>query len=385
MKIAPCDWSKSWTGQLVNSGKAYLLLGFGTPQSSPGSFVFNDCRTSTNCSNSWSVAFTGNQNDLVIGPDGELYNLDRVAGYAWKFKSDATPDGDIKTGSLAEEVSIGFDAVNNLVWDNDLPSGTALGFDADTSSLVTGGVAGNMLSDSAIENSMYCGAENTAGDVACLFTKTINPTFAYAPAGTEPYSIVMMTLGSGTQSQETDAFVYDRQGTVLYCFTVALPSGSNTPTITLKNLSVNPLLLKDLTPADQLNGTGNGGWYLVRFASGPAAGTIALLSAYDDVVVFVNASTMTEINRVPLNLPSQPASGTAFRMAADETNGRAVVAIANVGAATSTTFLAVTPTGVVTPLAAVAKEIIAVGLGISSDGSKLYACMRDECQALTNQ
>jgi hypothetical protein len=197
----------------------------------------------------------------------------------------------------------------------------------------------------------------------------------------------MITLGSGTQSEESDAFVYDREGTALYDFVVAIPTGATQPTITLKSFppsqTANPLILNGLTPADTLAGTGNGGWDMVRFETGPAAGTIVLFSAYDKALIFVKASTMTETNRVILSLPS--GSGTPFRIAADETNGRVIVALANVGAATSTTFLAVTPTGAVTELTAIAQDLIAVGLGVSSDGTNIYACMRNQCQAVPNQ
>ena len=253
-------------------------------------------------------------------------------------------------------------------------------------------VRGDDLSDSYVEGGAYCGTAASVGNLDCLATNVQNPTFAHAAAGVEPWSLTMITLNPGMQTQETDVVSYDREGTALYFFTVAPPAsgGTSIPTITLKNLPgppapPNPLILTGLTPPDTLANTGKGGWYLARFETGPAAGTVALLSAFDNIVVFVNASTMTEIKSVPLNLPSQPASGSAFRLAADETNGRAIVAIANVGAATSTTFVAVTPAGTVTPLTAVAQNIIAVGLGVSADGSNLYACQRNHCLALDNK
>ncbi len=59
--------------------------------------------------------------------------------------------------------------------------------------------------------------------------------------------------------------------------------------------------------------------------------------------------------------------------------------LANVGASTSTSFLAVTPAGIVTPLTTAAQNIIAVGFGVSADGSLVYACMRDQCAAIQNQ
>jgi hypothetical protein len=196
----------------------------------------------------------------------------------------------------------------------------------------------------------------------------------------------MLTLGSGTpQSQETDAVVYDRQDLGLYRFVITPPTGSaDIPTITLKPMQApltNPLTLTGLTPADTLTNTGKGGWPLVSFKTGSLAGTAALLSAYDNVVVFVNVSTMTEVSRI--QLPT--GSGVPFRIVADPVNGRAIVAFANVGAATSTTFVAITPTGKPQLLAAVAQNVLAVGCAVSADGSKLYACQRDTCLALDNK
>ena len=384
VKTVPDAWLQ--LVQLVNSGKSLAIMGLDSPHSSPGSFTFSDCRgTTTTCSNTWSVAYTGNQNDLVTSPSGELYNFDRVAGGVWKFKPDGTPDGEITHSCSSGVVSITFDAADDWVWTS---CGSSEAFDAVApNNPVRGSYDGNYSSDSAAEGGVYCGAEAAAGRLACLDAKVLNPTFSYAPAGTEPWSLTMITLGSGTQSEESDAFVYDREGTALYDFVVAIPTGATQPTITLKSFppsqTANPLILNGLTPADTLAGTGNGGWDMVRFETGPAAGTIVLFSAYDKALIFVKASTMTETNRVILSLPS--GSGTPFRIAADETNGRVIVALANVGAATSTTFLAVTPTGAVTELTAIAQDLIAVGLGVSSDGTNIYACMRNQCQAVPNQ
>jgi hypothetical protein len=377
--------------QLVSSGESLVTMGLDTPHSSPGSFTFSDCRgTTATCSNNWSVAYVGNQNDLAISTSGELYNLDRVIGEIWKFKSDGTPDGEIAGGCSWGEVSITFDAAHNWIWTNCSTGSHA--FDAVTGNLVRGGYDGDDLSDSDASDGIYCGTEAISKSLACLDDANMatDSVFAYAPAGVEPWSVTMLTLGLGTQAQETDAIVCDREGTALYFFIVTHPAsgGAAVPTITLKTLpgspaTPNPLILNGLTPADTLTGTGNGGWDMVRFETGPAAGTVVLLSAYDKALVFVNASTMTETNRVVLSLPA--GFGTPFRIAADETNGRVVVALANVGAAISTTFVAVTPTGAVTPLTAVAQNIIAVGLGVSSDGTNIYACMRNQCQAVPNQ
>ena len=371
--------------QTPNPETATLVMGLDTPHNSPGSFTFNWCRgTTTTCSNNWSVGYIGNQTDLVIGPDGELYNLDRTARQIWKFDSTATPDGAIANGCPYGQVSIAYDGSDNWVWAN--CSTGAHAYAAAAGNPVSGVTDGNNISSSSSEAGFYCGTEAAVGLFACLNTTAINPQFTYAPAGVEPWSVTMLIFGQGTQSQETDAFVYDRENTTLSDFVVAIPTGATQPTVALKSFppsqTANPLALNGLTPASKV-GTGNGGWYLVRFETGPLAGTVVLFSAYDNTLIFIDANTMTETSRVVVSLPA--GFGTPFRIAADETNGRVVVALANVGAATSTSFLAVTPAGVVTPLTTVAQSIIAVGLGVSSDGTNIYACMRNQCQAVPNQ
>jgi hypothetical protein len=115
VKTVPDAWLQ--LVQLVNSGKSLAIMGLDSPHSSPGSFTFSDCRgTTTTCSNTWSVAYTGNQNDLVTSPSGELYNFDRVAGGVWKFKPDGTPDGEITHSCSSGVVSITFDAADDWVW-----------------------------------------------------------------------------------------------------------------------------------------------------------------------------------------------------------------------------------------------------------------------------
>ena len=72
-----------------------------------------------------------------------------------------------------------------------------------------------------------------------------------------------------------------------------------------------------------------------------------------------------------------------FRIVADNANGALIVADVEAGL---TRFLRVdVATGVVTPSELQATtDLLAVGLAISADGSKIYAAMRDQFQILSN-
>ena len=134
------------------------------------------------------------------------------------------------------------------------------------------------------------------------------------------------------------------------------------------------LTLVGLTEASQLPSAA-GGWQLAVFDSGPAAGIAALLHQYDKVVVSVDLATGQEIRRVDLS------GYNPFRIVADNANGALIVADVEAGL---TRFLRVdVATGVVTELQATT-DLLAVGLAISADGSKIYAAMRDQFQILSN-
>jgi L-alanine-DL-glutamate epimerase-like enolase superfamily enzyme len=138
-----------------------------------------------------------------------------------------------------------------------------------------------------------------------------------------------------------------------------------------------PLVLTGFTPASQLAGTTNGGWQVAAISSGPAAGNGAVLSAYDKALSIDDLATMTELHRVSL-------TGIPFRIAADETHGTVIVAYADVDAGLTRYASVDVATGSVTPLT-VTSTLLSVGFGVSSDGTKLYSCMRDKCEVLPNQ
>jgi hypothetical protein len=121
-----------------------------------------------------------------------------------------------------------------------------------------------------------------------------------------------------------------------------------------------------------------GGVQIVVFASGPAAGTVAVLSAYDQVLDLVNASTWTLIKSVKL-------SGIPFRIVADLTHGNVIVAYADVANARTTYGSVAALSGVVNPPLTSTSSLLSVGFAVSADGTKLYSAQRNQIQVLPNQ
>lgn len=192
-----------------------------------------------------------------------------------------------------------------------------------------------------------------------------NPTIVSASVPQGSWSFAMGKIGT-----EVQMVSYSRTAGVLSRFTAANAGG--TPSLTFKYA----LTVTGVTPPNQI-GAGQGGWYVVLFSSGPAAGKGAFLSAADELVVFFDVATMAETKRVTL-------TGTPFRIVADETHGNLIVANAD-PAAGLTRYDSVAPsTGTVTRLQSTS-TLLSVGLAVSADGTKIYSGMRDKAEALPNQ
>ena len=178
-----------------------------------------------------------------------------------------------------------------------------------------------------------------------------------------------LTTGSGT---ETDAIVYSRESTELrrYSVTEIVPDKA---TMTF----VKSLSLTGITPEDQLVGSPNGGWQVVTFGSGTAAGKAAFLSQFDRKLVLVDLNTMTEQGRVTL-------SGIPLRIAADATHGTVIVAFADVNAGLTRFAKVDVATAAVTNLNATS-SLLATGFAVSSDGSALFCAMRSGLAVVSNQ
>lgn len=169
--------------------------------------------------------------------------------------------------------------------------------------------------------------------------------------GGEPWNVTTTSI-----SGDLVAVVFDRAGLRLTLVKVA--GGSILRTATLTNIA------------------SGGSWQLAVFDSGTGASTAAFLSETERVLIFVDLNTGQEFRRVTL-------SGAPFRIAADNANGAVIVASADgVTGSTRFTRIAVT-TGAITPLTSTT-SLLAVGLAVSSDGTKLYCAMRDQLQIIAN-
>ncbi len=356
--------------QFVSSTKLVAYLGLDTPHYLPGWFGFSDCSSDGSvCSNTANFAYLGNQNELASSAT-EAFQLNPITGPVDKFTLPAgSSDGTINTGGdtgIAVDDKTGYvvlsgnagTTINELLWFDQ--SGNLQGASASN---------GEVVVAAAAKNGIGCTTQPAAGLLSCVDLTQFSPPMTSVAAGTEPWSLAMVTLGSGTTA-ETDAIVYSRESTEIRRYSVANVNG--TIGITLQGA----LTLSGITPESQIP-VQDGGWQLVAFGSGPAAGTAAFLSQYDKTLVFVNLASMTEIGRVALQ-------GVPFRIAADETHGTVVVAFADVPAGLTRFAKVDVATGTVTNLTATS-NLLSVGLLVSADGANIYAAMRDQLQVLPNQ
>lgn len=215
--------------------------------------------------------------------------------------------------------------------------------------------------DVAATNGSACVSQDQNGMVTGIdTTQTSLPTTSVAIGGV-PWSVAM----ASPSSSETDCVVFDAKNSVL--------SVLKMPDLT----PVESMTLTGLTSLSQVTTPPDGGWQLAVFNSGPAAGTAALLSQADNVVVFVNLSTGVEIRRVTL-------SGFAIRIAPDEADGSLIVATAN-PALRLTSFQKIDiASGTISTLQTTS-PLLATGLGVSPDGTELFVGMRSQYQVLPNQ
>ncbi len=350
-----------------------VTLNLDSPHFSPGWFGFTICEADkTTCSNTEYFAFIGNMNTLALGPDGTLYQNDQMTGTAWKFTVSngvAIAAGNIFGASAIYPVFAVDDKTGDIVGGrgtND-SKGNALTTATDD------GNGNNWVGQDA-NNGLTCGTRpngNPTPNLVSCFAVGVQDAQLYSNTlGTEPWSVAM-----GTFSGKTYAFVYSRKTSPMLWkvdATNANTVGSYVPTGFTDSTAIQHSSLM-------------GGWEVVVFEKGPAANTVALLSNYDKLLVFVDASTMQETKRVTL-------TGNPFRIAKDETNGKLVVASADLTdpANPKTSFTAVDPSASVQEAQSVTALTstslnLAVGFAVSSDGKYLYSCQRAACDVQPNK
>lgn len=372
--------------ELASPTEIDVELNFDAPNYSPGWLGITVCEPDgTTCSATENVAFIGNQNTLAVGPDGELYENDQAQGssgangYIRKFKVNVSAAGSTATAVADGSYPQGLVYTNSV--DNktdDLVSGRD-SCPAETCSINNQTLAaddgnGNDWIGQAAENGQTCATRPfgspTANLLSCFPVGVNNAPMADQQVGLEPWTVAM-----GSFSGTTYAYVYSRK---------------TNPVLTEVDASdanpVNSYQISDFTDSASIPYY-EGGWEIQVFddPSGPAVGTIAILSNYNKTLVFVNQATMTEIGK-PVVL-----SGNPIRIGKDEVHGDVIVEYANPSDAAHSTssFAKVAPTpgtvpAAVTPLASTS-ALLGVGFHVSSDGNWLYVCQRDACDVQPNQ
>lgn len=111
----------------------------------------------------------------------------------------------------------------------------------------------------------------------------------------------------------------------------------------------------------------------------PAAGLVAILSTYDRLLLLIDGTTMQIVKSVNLS-----GSGTPFRIAADQPDGKVIVAYADSTTATTTYSAVDATTGEESPLTNT-DTLLSVGLTVSADGKALYSGERGNLDVLKNQ
>jgi hypothetical protein len=210
-------------------------------------------------------------------------------------------------------------------------------------------------------NKLACVSQDQDKQVSGIDLSNSSLPVTSVSLGEVPWAVSMTSLSAN----ETDCVVFDAGNLDLSVLTM--------PSLGVKNSTT----LSGLTPISQAGASQVGGWQLAVFNSGPAAGTAAVLSQADDVVVFVNLANGQEIRRVSLN-------GMAIRIAPDNTHGTLIIAFADPDNR-QTTFQSVNPsTGADTTLQATS-PLLATGLGVSQDGSNLFVGMRLQYAVIPNK
>jgi hypothetical protein len=348
-------------------------------QYAPGWYTFTICRAGgSSCSSAVATAFLAAQNTLAVSATGELYQMDQtettvgggITYYIRKFKANdgaLTTDGNFPFATPYLISGISYDNTTNTV-DID---GT---FD-DVNGNRTGGALG--LNRSA---GLPLGTATRNGYGATTQPST-NEFFGYPISGYPNATIINLgnqpsSLAVGTVGTETDAFVLCRDGAVALWKT-SLSSSTTATSVPLTGI----------TPINTVQATNPtaGGWQVVYAETGPAAGTIAVLSTPDAVIDFVNAATMKESSN-PATLTND---GIPVQIASDDVHGNFIVAFAHPQTATitasSTTFVRVDPTtGAVTTLTSTS-TMFASGFAVSPDGNWLYVCSLSACETQPNQ
>ena len=366
----------SWSEVQVNFAIGYNDFGFQCSQGGaqsvwdPGFLNFTASDPATGhgggTSNIGRLGFLGDQN-LVAFNKTDAFLLDPATSTVRKFKiADGSPDGSF-TFTPGTGLAIAVDDVTGYLV---LFTGTSTeAFDPVTNTKVMeidtspgalhGGAAGGDWAVLTAGGTLdYLDAINlTQGSV-------IHESVANTPQDA-PWDYQLTNLGGNLV-----AVVWSVNTGVLSA--IAIPSFNVINSIALPNI-FDFTIMGSMTA--QTEKKAPDGWQLLVFNSGPLQGTAVLISQYDQVLVYVNLTTMTEIRRVDLTAPFKNANPPlpvlqSFRIGKDEADGSVVVAFAD-PVNGKTALYTVDANGNMAPLTAT-EPWLATGLQESADGTQIY-------------
>ena len=177
-------------------------------------------------------------------------------------------------------------------------------------------------SDLSVKNAVACATRPSTNYLSCFaVNQGTNAPLTSQTVGSEPISIVMANFGGSTR--------YDY---------VVSRGGTPTLWLLLNESMSSSVQLTGVTPVNSYPTVGSlGGWPIVVFESGPANGTVAVLSVADSLLLLLDKGATKVVQSVKL-------TGTPVSIAKDETNGNVIVAYANAPATATTSFSAVNAT-----------------------------------------
>jgi hypothetical protein len=294
----------------VNAAEWDIGLGFDTLHYRPGFYTLGDCNNAGCANPPASFAFLADGlSRLGMGSDGRFAMTD--LGNLHMFSANGIPIGTpFAVGNAATTVA--FDSANNLVAVARSSAGPIGLFDITKPPAVNfapANVTGSVTEVVQLDGT-GCAAQPDEGKVTIfpmdntVFTSISSPAGA---AGSKPWSVAMVHVGT-----ELDCVsISPAEGKLTWTNTA---DGSTSGTTTLAGISATS------TP------------HVVAFEGGAQAGTIAVFSPQDNLAVFVNSSTKTEIRRVTL-----PSSTTTHvtQVAADPTGGNLILMNATVNSTTA--------------------------------------------------
>lgn len=306
-------------------------------------------------SNSARVAFLGSENTLELS-DTHAFQLDQGRGEIHRFR-------------LSDEVLEGSFTVGRLTYDHDVdPVAGIVVTSHDDHAVDTWNLDGTPAAISRFTNDHLPLAVAAGGGHAC-FTRDLSDEVATFPLdqgmvlslsvaaiGDQPHPVRVSHLGA-----DPVCVGFNREDLVLWAIRL--------PDMNLLHFTT----LVGLTQASKLAGTGRGGWALVTFATGPAAGKAVVLAAADTILAgaALNFSPAQELPRI--QLPD------AVRIWADDALG--VVWVANVDGTVDKVDVATLT--VSRHASRFAVDLLPVGF--AGNASALIGCMRNRCQFLPKQ